>query len=132
MSAKYRRNVPYDQFAPVYAWCAWCACEIYLGQSYYETEDGKICMVCGPPCRGPRAMTLKEMSAEYRAAAQPLRERLRQLRQAKKRTRDREELFWIDRRMSVLTAMLTQVNELAELTEHYYERGYYRNEKYRL
>ena len=73
-------------------------------------------------------MTLKEMSAEYRAAAQPLRERLRQLRQAKKRTRDREELFWIDRRMS----MLTQVNELAELTEHYYERGYYRNEKYRL
>lgn len=26
-------------------------------------------------------MTLKEMSAEYRAAAQPLRERLRQLRQ---------------------------------------------------
>ena len=77
-------------------------------------------------------MTLKEMSAEYRAAAQPLRERLRQLRQAKKRMRDREELFWIDRRMSVLTAMLTQVNELAELTEHYYERGYYRNEKYRL
>lgn len=77
-------------------------------------------------------MTLKEMSAEYRAAAQPLRERLRQLRQAKKRTRDREELFWIDRRMSALTAMLTQVNELAELTEHYYERGYYRNEKYRL
>ena len=77
-------------------------------------------------------MTLKEMSAEYRAAAQPLRERLRQLRQAKKRTRVREELFWIDRRMSVLTAMLTQVNELAELTEHYYERGYYRNEKYRL
>lgn len=77
-------------------------------------------------------MTLKEMSAEYRAAAQPLRERLRQLRQVKKRTRDREELFWIDRRMSVLTSMLTQVNELAELTEHYYERGYYRNEKYRL
>lgn len=34
--------------------------------------------------------------------------------------------------MSVLTAMLTQVNELAELTEHYYERGYYRNEKYRV
>lgn len=48
MSAKYRRKVPYDQFAPVYAWCAWCACEIYLGQSYYETEDGKICMDCLP------------------------------------------------------------------------------------
>lgn len=77
-------------------------------------------------------MTLKELSADYRAAAQPLRERLRQLRQAKKRAQDREELFWIERRMSVLTSMLTQLNELAELTEHYYERGYYRNEKYRL
>lgn len=77
-------------------------------------------------------MTLKELSAEYRAAAQPLRERLRQLRQAKKRAQDREELFWIERRMSALTSMLTQLNELAELTEHYYERGYYRNEKYRL
>lgn len=77
-------------------------------------------------------MTLKELSADYRAAAQPLRERLRQLRQAKKRAQDREELFWIERRMSALTSMLTQLNELAELTEHYYERGYYRNEKYRL
>lgn len=77
-------------------------------------------------------MTLKELSAEYRAAAQPLRERLRQLRQAKKCARDRDELFWIERRMSALTSMLTQLNELAELTEHYYERGYYRNEKYRL
>lgn len=77
-------------------------------------------------------MTLKELSADYRAAAQPLRERLRQLRQAKKRAQDREELFWLERRMSVLTSMLTQLNELAELTEHYYERGYYRNEKYRL
>ena len=77
-------------------------------------------------------MTLKELSAEYRAAAQPLRERLRLLRQAKKRAQDREELFWIERRMSALTSMLTQLNELAELTEHYYERGYYRNEKYRL
>lgn len=77
-------------------------------------------------------MTLKELSADYRAAAQPLRERLRQLRQAKKRAQDREELFWIERRISALTSMLTQLNELAELTEHYYERGYYRNEKYRL
>lgn len=47
-SAKYRKNVPFDQFAPVYARCCWCAGEIYLGQSYYDTEDGKICMDCLP------------------------------------------------------------------------------------
>ena len=28
--------------------CCWCAGEIYLGQSYYDTEDGKICMDCLP------------------------------------------------------------------------------------
>jgi hypothetical protein len=28
--------------------------------------------------------------------------------------------------------MLTQMNELAELTAHYYERGYWRNAKYTL
>ena len=31
-----------------------------------------------------------------------------------------------------LTPMLTQMNELAELTAHYYKRGYYRNAKYTL
>ena len=41
-------------------------------------------------------------------------------------------MFWLKRRTAVLTEMLRQMNELAELTEHYYERGYYRNEKYRI
>ena len=77
-------------------------------------------------------MTLEELSAAYRAAAQPIRERLRLLRQAKKQTDDREALFWIERRMRALTVMLQEMNELAELTGRYYERGYYRNEKYRI
>lgn len=77
-------------------------------------------------------MTLKELSADYRAAAQPIRARLRELRLAKKTEADPEIRFRIDRRTHALTVMLTQLNELAELTEHYYERSYYRNEKYRL
>lgn len=77
-------------------------------------------------------MTLRELSADYRAAARPIRARLRELRRAKKTERDPEKRFWIDRRAHALTVMLTQLNELAELTEHYYERSYYRNEKYRL
>ena len=41
--------MPYDrQLAPVYCRCSWCAGEIYMGQSYYETEDGRICMDCLP------------------------------------------------------------------------------------
>lgn len=77
-------------------------------------------------------MTLREISEGYRQAAQPLRSRLRQLRQMLAAAEDPEEIWHIKRRIAELTPMLTQVNELAELTEHYYERGYHRNEKYTL
>lgn len=75
-------------------------------------------------------MTLEELSLTYQAAAVPLRRRLRELRQALNETQDPEEVFHLKRRIAALSPMLTQVNELAELTAHYYERGYWRNEKY--
>lgn len=77
-------------------------------------------------------MTLAELSVCYEAAAVPLRARLRELRQMLARTDDPEEVFHIKRRIAELRPMLTQMNELAELTAHYYERGYYRSEKYTL
>ena len=77
-------------------------------------------------------MTLEELSVQYREAAQPIRARLRLLRQERKHVTDREALFRIDRRMRILSTLLHQTNEMAELTAHYYERGYYRNEKYRI
>ena len=77
-------------------------------------------------------MTLKEMSKCYREAAVPLRQRLKLLRQMLASTDDPEEIWHLKRRIAELTPLLTQMNELAELTEHYYERGYYRNEKYTL
>lgn len=77
-------------------------------------------------------MTLAELSLCYEAAAVPLRIRLRELRQMLAQTDDAEEVFHIKRRIAELTPMLTQMNELADLTAHYYDRGYYRNEKYTL
>ena len=77
-------------------------------------------------------MTLRELSGEYRASAELLRARLRQLRMEEKEKTDPQELFWIRRRTAELTPMLQQMRELAELTEHYYERGYWRDEKYRI
>lgn len=77
-------------------------------------------------------MTLRELSKDYRAAAQPIRQRLRELRQREKTAADEHELFWLSRRKLALGQMLQQLNELAELTEHYYERSYWRDEKYRL
>ena len=77
-------------------------------------------------------MTLREMSESYREAAVPLRRRLAQLRREVKAAKDPEEIWHLKRRIAALTPMLTEMNELADLTAHYYERGYYRNEKYTL
>ena len=75
-------------------------------------------------------MTLAELSLCYEAAAVPLRLRLRELRYALAAADDPEEIWHLKRRIADLTPMLTQMNELAELTAHYYDRGYYRSEKY--
>jgi hypothetical protein len=75
-------------------------------------------------------MTLQEISKGYEEAAVPLRARLRELRQMLDKATDPEEIWHIKRRIHDLTPMLTQMNELAELTARYYERGYYRSEKY--
>ncbi|MGM9668447.1 MAG: hypothetical protein ACI3VZ_01665 [Faecousia sp.] len=77
-------------------------------------------------------MTLAEISLCYVEAAVPLRRRLRELRQMLARAEDPEEIWHIKRRIGELTPMLTQMNELAELTAHYYDRGYWRSEKYTL
>ena len=77
-------------------------------------------------------MTLQELSRCYEEAAVPLRARLRYLRQAVAASTDPDEIWHLKRRIAELTPMLTQMNELAELTAHYYDRGYYRSEKYTL
>ena len=77
-------------------------------------------------------MTLRELSAQYEHSAQLLRVRISELRRRKKMTQDAQELVWLERRMAALAPMLRQMNELAELTAHYYERGYDRNEGYRV
>lgn len=75
-------------------------------------------------------MTLLELSVSYEAAAVPLRKRLRELRLLIAKSDDPEEIWHLKRRIKEITPLLTEMNELAELTAHYYDRGYWRNEKY--
>lgn len=75
---------------------------------------------------------LPSLSRDYEAAAVPLRKRLQEIRRALTQATDPEDIFHLKRRIAELQPMLTQMNELAELTAHYYDRGYYRNEKYTL
>lgn len=75
-------------------------------------------------------MMLAELSREYEMSAALLRERLQWLRLQLEAEEDPEAAWHLRRRIAELTPMLTQMNELAELTARYYERGYYRNEKF--
>lgn len=75
-------------------------------------------------------MTLTELSKTYEAAAEPLRRRLAELRKWERQAQSAEERFQLQRRIRELTPLLTEMNELAELTAHYYDKGYWRNENY--
>lgn len=75
-------------------------------------------------------MTMTELSRSYEEAAVLLRNRLRYLRQTLAASEDPEEIWHLKRRIAELTPILTQMNELAELTAHYYDKGFWRNEKY--
>ena len=77
-------------------------------------------------------MALADLSSDYQESARLLRQRLQQLRARLPEAETSEEYWQLKRRIAELSPMLTQMNELAELTAHYYDRGYYRSEKYTL
>ncbi len=77
-------------------------------------------------------MKLAELSEGYLRSAQPVRVRLRRLRCRLKLAGTAQERAALRHEIALLTQILTQCSELAELTAHYYERSYYRNDKYTL
>ena len=76
-------------------------------------------------------MTLYQMSYVYREDALRFRMRITVLREQPKAAEGEDKLR-LKRRILELQQLLRQSRELADLTRHYYERGYYRNEKYTL
>lgn len=77
-------------------------------------------------------MTLMELSAEYRSHAAVLKTRIRELEQRYRRSRSKKERMELERRIRLLTSMYRDAKELAALTEHYYDRGYHSNERYKI
>ena len=75
-------------------------------------------------------MTMEQLSQSYRDSADKLRVRIWNLRRAVLRTDDPGEIWHLKQRIRQLTPLLTEMNELADLTAHYYDRGYWRDEKY--
>ena len=77
-------------------------------------------------------MTLSQLSFEYRAHADALNERIKELQPVREACADELERVALDERIHMLTTMLREARELAVLTARYYERGYRRNAKYTL
>ena len=77
-------------------------------------------------------MTLRELSEQYRAQAQALRERINTLQQERKRTELAREKQALTRRIGTLQILWREARDQAVLLEHYYERGYRRNGRYTL
>ena len=74
-------------------------------------------------------MTLLEISVEYRTQAEVLWRRLSELR-AQLPELETNQRNAMEGRIRILAAMWREARELASLCEHYYDRGYRRNDKY--
>ena len=114
----------------------WAICPVCGQEQYQEDlplEEGR-CLACRRRARKREedAMTLREMSVEYRAQAQALRGRMQELEKAWKQTEDPAERANLEGRIWPLEVLWRETRDQAVLLERYYERGYHRNEKYTL
>ena len=77
-------------------------------------------------------MTLAQLSVEYRSQAALLKTRIDELEERCRRSRSKPERLSLERRIRILSSMYRDAKELAALTEHYYDRGYHSNERYKI
>lgn len=77
-------------------------------------------------------MKLKELALSYRESARWLAVRIRQLKGELERAEDPLERNSLEGRIRILWAMYRETRDVAVVCEHYYERGYCRNAKYKI
>ena len=75
-------------------------------------------------------MKLCELSDGYKEAAKLLSKQLKRLRERLAKLDDPQERAALRYQIALLAEIMTQCNDLQELTAHYYERSYCRNDKY--
>ena len=74
-------------------------------------------------------MTMQQLSQQYNAQALDIQQRLAQLRQQSRQITDPLQQDRLQQRIRALQPLLTECRALAQVTEHYYDRGY-RHETY--
>ena len=75
-------------------------------------------------------MTLSELSAEYEKSAELIAQRLRLLREMERHCSDEVQRQRLHRRILDLRPLQQQCRDLQKLTAHYYDRSFYRDERY--
>ena len=74
-------------------------------------------------------MTMQQLSEQYSTQALHIQQRLAQLRRQSRQTADPHQQAQLQQRIRALQPMLTECRALAQVTGHYYDRGY-RHESY--
>ena len=75
-------------------------------------------------------MTLQEISVEYRANEQRVKDRIKELEAVRAQSKSTWEKSRIDGYIKHLSCIQRECREVAIVCERYYERGYRRNGKY--
>ena len=75
-------------------------------------------------------MTLSELSVEYEKSAELITQRLRILRETERHCTDEAARQLLHRRILDLRPLQQQCRDLQKLTAHYYDRSFYRDERY--
>lgn len=77
-------------------------------------------------------MTLNEIAMEYRKSAELIDGRIRQLRKAIASAEDPARCHGLEMRIKILESMRRDARDLAVLCEHYYDKGYHSNVRYKI
>ncbi len=77
-------------------------------------------------------MLMSEMSLEYKKSCTAIHSRIITLRAEVKAETDPVQVVVLQERIKVLVPLWREARELAELTAHYYDRSYHKNEHYTL
>lgn len=79
---------------------------------------------------GGDAMKLIEISEEYAASEELLRRRIAWLRHEEAEAAEEQRRYALHRRILELQPLLRDCRQIRRLTANYYDRSYYRDERY--
>ena len=73
---------------------------------------------------------MKKLADEYKRTLKALNKRITELRKQREEVEDEKKVNDINNRLSIFYAMQRDVREVEKEVRHYYDKGWWRSEKY--